>query len=88
MGILLSGGLDSSILTSLVTKIKKKNINTFSTSIPNSKFDETKYQNKVKNLFGTLHKKFDFTQLSIIKNLEKCIYFYESSSSPKYNGHL
>ena len=79
VGILLSGGLDSSIITSFInTLTKKRKINTFSTILKNSKFNEANNQSIIKKLFKTNHQEINFTPHSIIKNLKKCIYFYES----------
>jgi asparagine synthase (glutamine-hydrolysing) len=56
VGILLSGGIDSSIITALAAK-SKNNISTFTVSFPgNPKYDESKHAKLVSNYFGTNHR--------------------------------
>ena len=55
IGVLLSGGIDSSIITALASR-HKKDLKTFSVCFQNSPgFDETKYSNLIANHFGTDH---------------------------------
>jgi asparagine synthase (glutamine-hydrolysing) len=52
----LSGGLDSSVITSLTKKIAPGHLNTFSIRFADDAFDEAKYQDEVSNYFQTNHK--------------------------------
>jgi asparagine synthase (glutamine-hydrolysing) len=55
VGVLLSGGVDSSIVTSIASKLIK-NISTFTVSFPgNSEYDEVKFAKNISNYFGTKH---------------------------------
>lgn len=55
VGVLLSGGLDSSLVTSIASK-HFKDVSTFSVSFPgNGRFDETEYAKSISNYFGTKH---------------------------------
>jgi|688.fasta_scaffold79940_3 asparagine synthase (glutamine-hydrolysing) len=55
VGVLLSGGLDSSIITSIASRNLNK-VSTFSVSFPgHGKFDESAYSNQISNYFGTKH---------------------------------
>ncbi|MCA9191823.1 MAG: asparagine synthase (glutamine-hydrolyzing) [Planctomycetales bacterium] len=55
VGILLSGGLDSSIVTAIAAK-HVRNIKTYTVSFPGSpRYDETKHANLVAKAFGTDH---------------------------------
>lgn len=54
LGVALSGGLDSSVLTALIRKIEPdKEINTFSFVAPGSQSDESYWSNTVANHLGT-----------------------------------
>ena len=52
VGILLSGGLDSSIVAAAACRVSGQNIQTFNVSMPGSALDETEYAQKVA---GTNH---------------------------------
>ena len=55
-GILLSGGLDSSLITALAAQRSEKKLLTFSVGFPNNKdFDESNYANIVAKHFNTDH---------------------------------
>jgi asparagine synthase (glutamine-hydrolysing) len=55
IGVLLSGGLDSSLITALASKYSQKQINTINISFKNSSIDEKKYARKVANHCNTNH---------------------------------
>jgi len=55
VGVLLSGGLDSSIITALASKVSSK-VKTFTVGFPgHAHFDEFNYAKKISNYFGTEH---------------------------------
>ena len=65
VGVLLSGGLDSSIITALSSKINKK-INTFTINFPNNPtYDESSHARLISNYFGTNHYELDAENFSI-----------------------
>ena len=55
VGAYLSGGLDSSILTSLIAKNFNNHLRTFSLSFQESNFDESVYQKEMVRHLGTKH---------------------------------
>jgi asparagine synthase (glutamine-hydrolysing) len=55
VGAYLSGGLDSSITTALVTRYFDNRLKTFSMSFEESAFDETPFQKELVTFFGTDH---------------------------------
>ena len=55
IGSFLSGGIDSSLVTALMVKNAKKQINTFSIGFENNGFDESQHARKVANHLGTVH---------------------------------
>jgi asparagine synthase (glutamine-hydrolysing) len=54
-GIFLSGGIDSSLITSAAVKASNHRIKTFTVSIPGSSLDETKYAQLISKAFDTEH---------------------------------
>jgi len=56
LGILLSGGLDSSLITAIASKISSTRINTFTVTFPGEKkYDEGPYARQIADYFGTNH---------------------------------
>jgi asparagine synthase (glutamine-hydrolysing) len=73
VGVLLSGGIDSSILTALSSKIKN-NISTFSVAFENKNlYDESKYAQEVAKKFNTIHHEFLFNEDKLLEYLPKLI---------------
>ena len=59
VGVLLSGGLDSSLVTAVASK-QKTNIKTFNVRFPGfGKLDETEHARKIADYFGTEHIELD-----------------------------
>ncbi len=55
VGVLLSGGVDSAILTALATSLQSKKIRTFSIGFPDRVYDESEHARQVAHRFGTDH---------------------------------
>lgn len=88
VGILLSGGIDSSLVTAMASRISN-NVKTFTITFPgHKKFDESKYAEIVANHFGTDHIKLSGSQVSIQDFIDLSTQFDEpmadSSSIPTY----
>ena len=88
LGVFLSGGIDSSLVTSLASKHLKK-IKTFTIGFENSEYDESSYAYEVSNYLETDHTELTVTEkdvIQIINELSK-IYdepFADSSQIPTY----
>jgi len=88
IGVFLSGGIDSSVITYFAKKYKQ-NIKTFSIGFDESSFDESSYAEQVSKFFKTdhYHKKFKSTDLldvipEVIEKLDEP--FGDSSILPTY----
>ena len=82
VGILLSGGIDSSLITAISSKLHK-NIKTFSVSFENKKsYDESKYSQLVAKSFNTDHYEFLFSEEELLNYLPQLI---ESTDLPIYD---
>ncbi len=56
VGVLLSGGLDSSLVTAMVARASSKPVKTFTVTFPgHGSFDESPFARQVANHFGTEH---------------------------------
>ena len=60
VGVFLSGGIDSSLITALAAKFNPEPLQTFSISFPGSEHDEAPYARAVSVAIGTKHREFPF----------------------------
>lgn len=77
LGIQLSGGIDSAILSHYVSKNIKSQINSFTIKFPNSKFDESIKSKEIAEKFGFIHHEINFTEQDFIKYWKKSIQFFD-----------
>jgi asparagine synthase (glutamine-hydrolysing) len=55
IGAFLSGGIDSSLVTSIMAKTLGERVHSYSIGFHDSKFDESSFARQVANLIGTIH---------------------------------
>ncbi len=66
VGILLSGGLDSSLITAMATRVSDQPINTFTVSFPGAEgFDESHFAQQISSYFGTRHQVLEVEQFTM-----------------------
>jgi len=58
LGAFLSGGIDSTIVVGLMSKLAGEPVRTFSIGFPVPEYDETRYARLVAETFGTVHEEF------------------------------
>ena len=58
IGAFLSGGVDSSCITALMTRFSPKRVKTFSIGFEDADYDELKYAKFISDKFGTFHREF------------------------------
>ncbi len=63
-GVLLSGGIDSSLITYYLAKTNRK-VKTFSIGFEDKQFDESTYAREVSRIFGTKHQQTTFSSADI-----------------------
>ena len=73
LGVFLSGGLDSSILTAIATKYTKEKLNTFSVTLKESGYDESEKAKIVSNHLKTNHHEIILEKDNFIENLQNLI---------------
>ena len=89
IGIFLSGGIDSSIITSLACKKFGKEISTFSIGINDHAWDESKFAREISNQLGSRHHEFILGKEDIINHIPKISQIYsepvsDTSQIPTY----
>ena len=77
LGTFLSGGVDSSIISSVASKIKP-DLNTFSIGFPDEPlFDESKHAEHVAKHLGTNHHTFQVTNSTLYQNLDEILEYMD-----------
>jgi asparagine synthase (glutamine-hydrolysing) len=71
LGVFLSGGIDSSIVTALATQLSPKRIKTFSMGFDVHSYNELKYAKIIAKRFNTEHHEFTVGAESIIDSIPK-----------------
>lgn len=77
VGVSLSGGLDSSLITIVIKKIFKKKLETFSACFKNFEYDESKYVSLITSKFNIKNTKIYPNYSDLKKNLEKVLYYQD-----------
>jgi asparagine synthase (glutamine-hydrolysing) len=77
VGAYLSGGLDSSVTTSLIHEIDASVLNTFSIGFKDKTFDETSYQVEAANYFNTHHTAFECSSADIAEKFAETVWHAE-----------
>ena len=88
-GAFLSGGIDSSLVSSIMQSISKKPINTFSIRFDGNKQDESIYSKKISEYLNTNHLQKTILPENVKKNIFRVISlhdepFADNSSIPTY----
>lgn len=77
VGVYLSGGLDSSIITHLTTQLSNHKVRTFSVTFEDQQFDESEPQQLVSKHLGTLHHAQPIAARDIAENFPAAVYHAE-----------
>lgn len=78
VGAYLSGGLDSSIICSLIREFTSTSLRTFSIGFEDAEFDETEYQAEMARHLGTHHTAVRCTKRDIADNFARVIWHSET----------
>jgi len=89
LGVFLSGGVDSSIIASIMAKLSMQKIKTFSIGYTNKRYDESDRARQVAAHIGSEHHEYILDYKEILKDLDRIILNYDepfadSSSLPSY----
>jgi asparagine synthase (glutamine-hydrolysing) len=77
VGAYLSGGLDSSCITSMVKRFFNNHLRTFSVSFTDGRFDEAPFQEKAVKAIGTEHRSIRCTEHDIGENFPQVVWHSE-----------
>lgn len=77
VGAYLSGGLDSSILSSLISRNFNNRLRTFSLSFQEKPFDEFSFQKEMFQLLGTEHSQVEISNTQVRENLPQVVWLCE-----------
>jgi len=77
VGAYLSGGIDSTFTTALITRFAQDRLRTFSVSFADSEFDESSYQNEASDYLHTQHAQIRCTSDDIAKIFPDVIWHTE-----------
>jgi len=70
IGVLLSGGLDSSLIVAIASDISKEKLHTYTVSFPeNASLDESKHAKSIADYFNTTHRVLEVNPNSLIEML-------------------
>lgn len=87
LGTLLSGGMDSSLVTALST-LKKPGIKSFTVGFEEKAYDETGYARIVSERFKTEYHEIKVGNLEFSDTLEKAVWFYDEPLNHANSVHI
>jgi len=77
VGVFLSGGYDSSVLTALLQKDRSEKLKTFTIGVPDIGLNEAEYAKDVSKHLGTEHYEFTCSQKEAIELIDDIPHFYD-----------
>jgi len=77
IGTFLSGGVDSSLVTAIASKVSDKKVNTFSIAIDDGKFNESKYAKQVAAHLHTSHHEFHVKEQQVLELVNDLLPTYD-----------
>lgn len=77
LGVFLSGGTDSSLITALTSKISSGKVQTFSVGFKDSAFDELPYASRVAKYLNTEHHEIQITDRQMLDRLYEILDAYD-----------
>ncbi|MBC7694117.1 MAG: asparagine synthase (glutamine-hydrolyzing) [Burkholderiales bacterium] len=77
VGVFLSGGYDSSLLTALLQKDKSEKLKTFTIGVPDIGLNEAEYAKDVAKHLGTEHYEFTCSQKEAIELIDDIPHYYD-----------
>ncbi len=88
LGAFLSGGIDSSIITAVMSKLSNQKINTFSVNFNEAEFSEGKYARIIADKFGTNHTEILLNPTDFLENLPTALKFTDHPSGDGANSFI
>ncbi|HVZ95736.1 MAG TPA: asparagine synthase (glutamine-hydrolyzing) [Chitinophagaceae bacterium] len=77
IGTFLSGGVDSSLVTAIASRVKHQKIKTFNIAIGEGRFNESKYASQVAKYLNTEHYQFNVAEAQVIELIGSILNVYD-----------
>lgn len=87
-GAFLSGGIDSSIVVGLMSKVSSEKVRTFNVSFDESEFSEAIYARKIAEKFNTEHHEIKLTPDDFLKQLPEALNMIDHPSGDGPNSYI
>ncbi len=87
-GAFLSGGIDSSAIVGLMTKVSTEKVKTFSVTFDESKFSEAKYAQQIAKKFNTDHHEIKLTPSDFLKEIPNALKAMDHPSGDGPNTYI
>ncbi|MDF3079284.1 MAG: hypothetical protein K0S09_3173 [Sphingobacteriaceae bacterium] len=86
LGVFLSGGIDSSLLTLLANEYQGKNLNTLSVNLQETDFSEKRYQDLVTERAAGQHHEYYFRYQDFVRNFQQILSSMDQPSTDGINS--
>jgi asparagine synthase (glutamine-hydrolysing) len=87
-GAFLSGGIDSSAVVGLMSKVSSEKVNTFNVNFDESEFSESKYARLIAKKFNTKHHEIKLTPGDFLKQLPEALAAMDHPSGDGPNTYI
>ncbi|MES2515797.1 MAG: asparagine synthase (glutamine-hydrolyzing) [Bacteroidota bacterium] len=87
-GAFLSGGIDSSAIVGLMSKVSSEKVQTFNVSFDESEFSEAKYAKQIANKFNTQHHEIKLTPNDFLSQLPEALAAMDHPSGDGPNSYI
>lgn len=87
-GAFLSGGIDSSAIVGLMSKVSSEKVQTFNVSFDESEFSEAKYAGQIAEKFNTQHHEIKLTPNDFLKQLPEALAAIDHPSGDGPNSYI
>jgi len=77
VGVFLSGGYDSSLVTALLTKNSNRKLHTFTIGFEDKKYNEAKHAKMVAKHLGTKHTEYYVSKKDMLEKIEMLPFYYD-----------
>ncbi len=87
-GAFLSGGIDSSAIVGLMSKVSSEKVQTFNVSFDESEFSEAKYAKQIAQKFNTQHHEIKLTPTDFLNQLPEALAAIDHPSGDGPNSYI
>lgn len=81
VGIMLSGGVDSSVIAALAKKAAPGEVQTFTISLTNPELDETRFAKQAADHIGSRHNTIEIDSGAVIEEMNKAVWYFDDLST-------